>query len=124
MKYDLKAPCKDCPFRTDVKPYLKPERAQEICEALVQYQQTFACHKTTVPDDDDDSDNVATSSSQHCAGAMIMLEHMELPNQMMRIMERCGGYDRRKLKMDSPVYESTDEMLEAYDANDSDYDDR
>lgn len=30
----------------------------------------------------------------HCAGAMIVLEHEERPNQIMRIAERLGFYDQ------------------------------
>lgn len=30
MKFDLTHPCKDCPYRTDVVPYLKQDRAEEI----------------------------------------------------------------------------------------------
>ena len=46
-----------------------------------------------------------TEDSQHCGGAMILLEKIDRPNQMMRIMERIGGYDRRKLKMDADVFD-------------------
>lgn len=33
---------------------------------------------------------------------------------MMRISERIGMYDRRKLNMDAPVYDSFAEMIEAH----------
>ena len=46
-----------------------------------------------------------TEDSQHCGGALILLEKIESPNQMMRIMERMGGYDRHKLKMDADVFD-------------------
>lgn len=43
---------------------------------------------------------------------------MEQPNQMMRICERVGVYDRRKLDMDSPIFEDDESMLEVfYDAD-------
>jgi len=120
MKYDLKRPCKNCPFRTDVKPYIKAERAEEIADAISRQQQTFACHETTIECEEDSEGNCGLTdgpNSQHCAGAMIILEKMQLPNQMMRIAERLGMYDSRKLDMKSPVYEDLEEWIEAhYDA--------
>jgi len=111
MRYNLKAPCAKCPFRNDVKPYITPARAREICNVIVERQGTFACHETI---DYSKGEGVETKATQHCAGAMIMLEHMEKPNQMMRIMERFGDYDHRKLKMDSPVFKSDKEMINYY----------
>lgn len=55
-------------------------------------------------------------NEQHCAGAMIILERLERPNQMMRICERLGLYDRRKLKMDAPVFEDFDAFVESMEA--------
>jgi len=112
MKYNLKKPCAKCPFRTDVTPYLMPERAGEIADALLNGN-TFSCHETNSNYADSDG-TIETQDSQHCAGAMIMLEHMERPNQMMRLCERLGLYDRTKLHMDSPVYETAENFVEAY----------
>lgn len=104
-------PCQQCPFRTDIEPYLTPERAREIADGLVSRQATFACHKTVTHVDPDDSDTDddgyrVTANEQHCAGAMIVLERANKPNQMMRICERIGQYDRRKLNMAAPVFRS------------------
>lgn len=112
MKFSLTKPCKDCPFRTDNGFILRNDRVEEICEALEVFQQTFSCHKTT--QHDDDGECIRQDGEIHCAGALIMLEHMDRPNQMMRIAERCGMYDRTKLDMDSPVFSNTDEMMDAY----------
>jgi hypothetical protein len=43
-----------------------------------------------------------------------MLERLDRPNQMMRIAERLRYYDRTKLRMDSPVFESPAAMIEHY----------
>lgn len=102
MKFDLVRPCKDCPFRTDVTPYLTARRVREITGALIRRDQTFACHKTIKSDED--GDTYATGESQHCAGATIMLERLGRPNQMMRIAERLRVYDRSKLDLAAPVY--------------------
>lgn len=106
-------PCKRCPFRTDVKPYLTTPRVEGILDTITHQQGTFTCHNTVKSDDYDDQN--VTDEEQHCAGALILLEHIEKPNQMMRIMERFGGYDAAKLDMDSPVYKHPDEMLEAFE---------
>jgi len=111
MKMDLKKPCSNCPFRNDIKPYLTFDRAEEILDGLINQQQSFSCHKTN---DFIDDDAIETENTQHCAGALILLEKLELPNQWMRIAERIGCYDRHKLKMDSPVYEDEHEMLERF----------
>jgi hypothetical protein len=106
-------PCPKCPFRTDVRPFLRKARAREIVTMLTRQQGTFQCHMTVdyekAEDDDGEIDAIVAASSanaQHCAGALIMLEHMEQPNQMMRICERIGEYDRRKLNMAAPVFTS------------------
>ena len=107
MDYNLKRPCKDCPFRTDVAPYLTGKRAQEIATSLAQGSD-FPCHKTTVPvEDEDGSDRMATSDSKMCAGALIMMEKQGTPNQLMRIMGRLGVYNPDNLDMESPVCGST-----------------
>jgi len=112
MNFNLKKPCANCPFRTDIKFYLDDNRVDEICHSLIQEQQTFACHKTTHFDDDGEANIV--KKTEHCAGAMIMLEKMQRPNQLMRIAERLGGYDHTKLDMDSPVFETDDDMRDEY----------
>lgn len=111
MKYDLIRPCKDCPFRTDVRAFLTTARAREICDSLIRQQATFSCHKLNEYGGDGEAREGA--SSQHCAGALIFLERMNRPNQMMRIAERLGMYDRSKLDMESPVFGTPAQMIAA-----------
>jgi hypothetical protein len=115
VKFDLVRPCKDCPFRTDIPAYLSRARVREITSALIDRQATFTCHKTNAFDDDEDGNSctVETKDSQHCAGALIFLERLQRPNQMMRWMERIGAYDRTKLDIKSPVFRSAAEMVKA-----------
>lgn len=113
MKFDMVAPCPQCPFRSDVEPYLRTARVQGICESLIDRDASFSCHKTTRHDDEGEA--IRTSEEQHCAGALIMLERMKMPNQMMRIAYK-RWYDPTKLKMDSPVYDNTQQMIAAYRA--------
>lgn len=103
MKHDLKTPCVNCPFRKNIEPFLRKERAREISSALMQ-DKSFQCHKTI---------DLPNSKHQHCAGAMIMLEKIERPNQMMRISERLGLYDRSKLKMDEDVFDDFQDFIDA-----------
>lgn len=103
--YGLTKPCANCPFRSDGSGVrLTRGRTIEIERALV--RSSFHCHKTTGPRHDD------MSNTQHCAGALILLEKLERPSQMMRIAERLGMYDRRKLDMGAPVVDSFEEMME------------
>jgi hypothetical protein len=51
-------------------------------------------------------------NAQHCAGALIFLEHQDRPSQLMSIYERLDGYDRTKLNMDAPVPDCEYELIE------------
>lgn len=108
MRFNLRKPCDNCPFRSD-KPFygLGPERVREIAEC----DGTFPCHKTTDLDTEDGEARVLPTSS-HCAGFLIFRERLEQPSQMMRIAERLGLYDRHKLDMTAPVYDSVEAMVD------------
>lgn len=71
----MKKPCKNCPFRNDVKPFLTAEFADELaCSASNPYN-TFYCHETTEGDEDfggEGSEMVAVESSKMCAGFLAM----------------------------------------------------
>lgn len=111
-EYNLVRPCENCPFRTDVRPYLKPDRIQEMEEALVRGE--FHCHKTLDYSQIEDwEDEPGDEKAQHCAGALILLEKIDRPSQMMRICERLGLYHPEKLDMSSPVYDSWEDMIVA-----------
>lgn len=115
-RYTLRAPCNNCPFRTDVAPYLRPERAQEIAAALRQGGE-FACHKTTVHSDHDGEDVLVDdpSRSRFCAGALATMEREGASNQMTRIAERLGMYEPEKLNADAlPVYASLTDWVRSY----------
>jgi hypothetical protein len=107
--YGMTTPCSNCPFRSDVKPYLTRERVREIERGLTRGE--FPCHKTT--EHDEDGEHIHSEKDIHCAGALILKEKLGESSQMMRISERLGMYDPSKLNMDAPVYESFDEMAEA-----------
>lgn len=108
--YDMTSPCPKCPFRSDIPAFLTAARVREIEESLKRAE--FPCHQT-LDYETDDGEPVETKNTKHCAGALILLEKLERPSQMMRICERIGLYDRRKLKMDAPVFDSFREMERA-----------
>jgi hypothetical protein len=119
MNFTMKKPCADCPFRSDKVFPLHPDRARSILDGLLSGG-TFSCHKTVDYDRGDEDDemedddcHIPSAEEQHCAGATILLEKLNRPNQMMRISERLGFYDRTKLDMEAPIYEDDDEMVEA-----------
>jgi hypothetical protein len=105
MKYTMTTPCSNCPFLKSGGVMLRPSRVAEIDHALI--RSDFPCHQT-VNYDKRDSDKEA-----HCAGALIMMEKMGRPSQLMRIFERLGMYDASKLNMDAPVFDDFEEMMEA-----------
>lgn len=114
MRFDLARPCDNCPFRTDRDAFLSKERAAEIADALLPYpgkDQTFACHKTLGYDEEAEETTVRPKS-QHCAGAMIVLEKMGKPNQMMQISERLHFRDPAKLDMSSPVFDTMGDFVD------------
>lgn len=108
MKFDLCRPCPNCPFRSDIPGYLTRARAMEIAMALLS-DASFSCHKTNTFDDE--TGEACEANASHCAGALIFLEHQDRPNQMMRWMERIDMYDRRKLDMDSPVFDCAGDFI-------------
>jgi hypothetical protein len=108
MKFDLKRPCPKCPFRTDCLPeWLGAERAAEIAQSITIHQGTFACHETT------EAGGADRGKEQHCAGALIMLEHMgEPPPQNVRVAARLGMCDLDNLDLEAPVFTSSGAFID------------
>lgn len=99
--YSMTTPCDNCPFRSDVDPYLRHDRVREIERGLERGE--FPCHKTTKYNDE--GETVESKNGIHCAGALILMMKEDRSSQMMRIAYRLGMFD--------PVYDSFDEMEEA-----------
>lgn len=87
----MKQPCVDCPFikGSSTNMSLAEDRLTGIVSDVMN-NHTFTCHKT-LP--------LIEVDQQHCAGALIYLEKRDNPNQLMRIAERIGIYDRKRLEM-------------------------
>ncbi len=112
MKFDLVRPCAKCPFRRDIRPFLTPARARQIARDLLSGK-TFTCHETIDYDAAANDSKYLDPNEQHCAGALIMLERADRPNQMMRWMERINCYDLTKLDLKSPVFPNFKSFVEA-----------
>lgn len=98
MNYKMTTPCDACP-------YLKGSGF--TWKSLLEHASgEFACHKACDLGEDGNFQQKAKDKSPHCAGALIFLEKLEAPHQMMRICERIGYYDHTKLDMSAPVVES------------------
>lgn len=75
MDWYMKTPCKDCPFRRDVVPFLHPDRGAELAYHAQNPYNSFTCHKTTVSDEEfggDGLEMVCTDASKECAGFMTL----------------------------------------------------
>jgi hypothetical protein len=70
--YFCKKPCKHCPYRKDVRPFLTAERGEELAYHAQNPYNSFPCHKTTEYDDELD-DTIATENSKECAGFLTLM---------------------------------------------------
>jgi hypothetical protein len=77
MRFNLKKPCKNCPFRNgpDRIIFRGRDRAAEIAESA--YRNGFPCHLSAEYDEGDDDAGrdggyVFGEGTQHCAGALAM----------------------------------------------------
>lgn len=94
MNYMMTKPCEACPFLIG--------SGFTFASLSRHASGDFACHKTCELSEETDCFELK-KKSLHCAGALIFLEKQNKPHQMMRIAERLGMYDRRKLDMSAPV---------------------
>lgn len=99
----MPAPCKHCPFRRDVKPFLRAERATDLAYATENPYNEFHCHKT-LDYDRDDGEPEQTPDTLICAGFLSM--------QLRASEEEApAGFVISDL-----AYEDAWEMIEAYEA--------
>lgn len=122
MRFDLKTPCKNCPFRSDSTAirFACRSRAEDIEESAYRYG--FPCHLSAVHDEDDDEFNgggyVFGEDTQHCAGALIMFLNDgfggNVPFEWLDDKEQ--ELIKERLDWDAPVWGSPDEFLDSYGA--------
>lgn len=119
MKFDLRTPCKNCPFRTDETAirFSCRERAEEIEESA--YRNGFPCHLSAELDEDEDNGGyVFGRSTQHCVGATLMYlkdgSNGNVPFEWLK--EKKQETIRDHLDWNAPVYEGPGEFLDSYGA--------
>lgn len=119
MKFDLRTPCKNCPFRADETAirFACRERAEEIEESA--YRNGFPCHLSAdyTGDDDEGGGYVFGNNTQHCVGALIM--YLKGGYEGNIPYGNLPGHDQdrisSRLDMMSPVWESDEDFLNSYD---------
>lgn len=101
MRFNMKKPCKECPFirGSATNTTLAPGRLDGIIDDI-RSDMTFTCHKSL---------DKPQTDQEHCAGALVFLERENRPNQMMRVAERFGMYDRQKLDMNADIIDRNGE---------------
>lgn len=68
----MKVPCKHCPFRSDVTPYLRTSRAEQLAYAAQNHYNSFTCHKTTEYNEDTEDQEIVPTSKE-CAGFLTLV---------------------------------------------------
>lgn len=99
----IKKPCKHCPFRQDVKPFLNTEHAEDLAYSAENPYNSFPCHKTT-ESSEDGYDTQAAETSKECAGFLTLMHNTngETP------------YDDEGFEPSALIYQSSEDMIEAY----------
>lgn len=117
MRFDLKAPCKNCPFGSgpDRIVFAGRERAREIAESA--YRNGFPCHLSAAYDEGDEASGredgyVFGPGTQHCAGALAMFAQDQW-SPWPGIDNDEDRLERIEAKL-SPVYGDVFESEEAF----------
>jgi hypothetical protein len=119
LRFDLKEPCENCPFRTDGTAirFTCRGRAEEIKESA--YRHGFPCHKTAVDTSDEDEDSGGfvfrqNGKTQHCVGSLMMhikegYDSTPGTGNDAELFERVAA----KVDWKSPHFESVEAFLDA-----------
>lgn len=119
MRFDLKTPCKNCPFRTDATAirFACRERAEEIEESA--YRNGFPCHLSAELEEETDFHEGGyvfdqLGKTQHCVGALIMhindgFDSTPGTGNDPDLFERLAA----RLDFKAPVFDSVEAFLDA-----------
>jgi hypothetical protein len=115
IRYDLKKPCADCPFRKDAKyhggvmsdlpKYIEKGNAKEL---------VHTCHKTD-PRSDSPEGQKYTGEVQHCAGLLLMMHQNQRligPHQLSAWLTK--KWDRDSMDTSIKVFKNLKEMGKRY----------
>lgn len=98
IKPIMTQPCKSCPFKLDtLKGWLGQDRTLSISKSLLNGE-SFPCHKTFA------------GKFKHCAGAALILELMNQPNQLMQVAQRLNHYPK-PLRGKDLVFQTFDSFI-------------
>lgn len=106
--FDLKRPCKTCPFRRGMGSRFALRRAR-LTE--IRRSTAFQCHGTV---DYSDEEPQAGGKPQQCAGLMAVLARERDPNQIMQVASRLGHLDLDALDPRREAYGSWAAVLKAH----------
>ena len=120
-RYDLKTPCKNCPFRNDETRlrFFNRERAEEIEDTA--YRNGFPCHLSAKLEEDESGDGyVFGENTQHCVGYIIMqLKEGSGPWPGIDNDEDLMDVLANQIDWGAPVFERTEDYLDANTPEDS-----
>jgi hypothetical protein len=68
----MKVPCIHCPFRRDVKPFLRAAFAEDLAYSAGNKYNSFPCHKTTDHSGEDKGQMKITERTKECAGFLTL----------------------------------------------------
>lgn len=110
-------PCAHCPFRNDVRPYIRTSRVREIWEAAKRGDH-FVCHETV---DYDLPADAPDPGRRACAGFLIVARRDGLLNGLtyVQLAERLARVSFSKLNGREYVYRSAADMIAAHERGES-----
>ena len=116
MKFNLRTPCKNCPFRNDGTQirFKTRERAEEIEE--IAYRQGFPCHLSAVVEESVGEQYYEFGpDTQHCAGFIIMAlkAHGGISWPGINNDDDLAEQLYAQIDWDAPVFEDETEFFEA-----------
>ena len=127
MRFDQRTPCENCPFRKDGKriTFRTRERAEEIEEQA--YRHGFPCHVSAEVEENPVTGKegfVFGERTQHCAGYILMQLREGSGSAWPGIGNDEELLSRLAKRMDwrAPVFDTTDEFLDANGEPDDDED--
>jgi hypothetical protein len=104
MNY-MKKTCGKCPYRKDVKPFLTPQRGEELALHALRRYGSFSCHRTTEDDIDNEGNSIKkeTDKSKECAGYLTL-----------KIAELGSEFIPEGFVPSETVYEDVMQMIDSY----------
>lgn len=107
MLWKIKRPCEHCPFRRDVRPFLRNSFARQLTTELRNDMNWFACHETTGATN---GKRIRAANQSHCIGAAIVLWRDGLVNLSTRLALHLNMITMDDLQRPAPVFDTLEEF--------------